>query len=299
MEVEDSVRFKYELKSFVVDKNQHNYLNHVYQQNNEARLKKTKSDGTLTKHKYTLNTNDKSISLDNSKILNNSHSLTAMDNYYQSTTVPKEARDYHHLNIKLTGDYANRSYRLKEKELYYRPAKRNVRNASPTNIEQYLDKYSHLSTMNNSGYKIDYKADKNSMTYRTAKDSYQAKDALDDIIDNYNQNQQKVRDHSYMTNIVDVYKRTGQIPSDKELNTRFETLASVKDVPEMKKSNYIKETKNRLKKFEELNTDMKMKEEEEKLRDKMDKRYNMLKKVQYIYDSSHPGSKKQLLNLKN
>lgn len=40
-----------------------------------------------------------------------------------------------------------------------------------------------------------------------------------------------------MTNIVDVYKRTGQIPSDKELNTRFETLASVKDVPEMKKSN--------------------------------------------------------------
>jgi len=39
-----------------------------------------------------------------------------------------------------------------------------------------------------------------------------------------------------------------------------------------------------------------MKDEQERLKNKLDKRYNSLKKVQYIHDSSHPGSKKQLLN---
>lgn len=77
-----------------------------------------------------------------------------------------------------------------------------------------------------------------------------------------------------MTNIVDVYKRTGQVPSDQDLNLRFETIASVKENKDFQeeKKNYIKETKNRLKKFEDLNNNLKMKDEEDRLRNKMDKR---------------------------
>lgn len=63
-----------------------------------------------------------------------------------------------------------------------------------------------------------------------------------------------------------------------------------------KNKNYLSETRNRLKKFENINNDLKMKDEQERLKYKLDKRYNSLKKVQYIHDSSHPGSKKQLLN---
>lgn len=52
---------------------------------------------------------DKSIDISNNKDLNNSASYSALDNYYQFTKSPVEAKDQHHLNIKLSGDQANRS----------------------------------------------------------------------------------------------------------------------------------------------------------------------------------------------
>jgi len=39
-----------------------------------------------------------------------------------------------------------------------------------------------------------------------------------------------------MQNIVDVYKRTGKVPEDTNLNVRYETLASVKEQPNNKEN---------------------------------------------------------------
>lgn len=56
------------------------------------------------------------------------------------------------------------------------------------------------------------------MTYRTVPEKYNSRDAIDDIVENQHQKEQKSRDISYMTNLVDVYKRTGKIPADNDLN---------------------------------------------------------------------------------
>jgi len=52
----------------------------------------------------------------------------------------------------------------------------------------------------------------------------------------------------------------------------------------------------RMKKFEQLEAQIKKQNEIEYERRKMDRRYNCLKKVQFIHDCSHPGSKGKLLN---
>lgn len=149
-------------------------------------------------------------------------------------------------------------------------------------------------SLNSSGYNINYKTDKNNMTYRTMPEQYNSKDALDDIIENQNQKEKKTRDNSQMTNLVDVYKRTGKIPTDNDLNLHYSTIASVREVEP--KRNYIKESKMRMKKFDQLQAQLNKQDEDEYLRRKMDRRYNCLKKVQFIHDCSHPGAKGKLLN---
>lgn len=95
-------------------------------------------------------------------------------------------------------------------------------------------------------------------------------DAIDDMIDNYHSISQKQRDKEQMDKIVQYYKDSGYIPTDNELNVRFETLASVKD--EHKKINYLKENRERMKRFEKMGVELKKKEEEMNKNDKFDKK---------------------------
>lgn len=80
-----------------------------------------------------------------------------------------------------------------------------------------------------------------------------------------------------MEKIVDFYKDSGQIPTDNELNIRFETIASVKDEP--RKINYLKENRDRMKRFEAMGVEIKKKEEEINKNENFDKKFKTIKKI--------------------
>jgi hypothetical protein len=61
------------------------------------------------------------------------------------------------------------------------------------------------------------------------------------------------------------------------LNIRFETIASVKDEP--RKINYLKENRDRMKRFEAMGVEIKKKEEEINKNENFDKKFKTIKKI--------------------